>query len=202
MTNERPPLRPPPAILVLAAGASTRMRGADKLLEEIDGTPLILRAVRAATGAASEVLVALPPASERRAWLGDTGARLLEVAERAMSASIRAGVEVCRADALLIHLADMPEIDCHMIGRLCDAWMQCTAPILRATAVDGTPGHPVIFDRAHFPTLMALRGDGGARDVMAGAEVETCALPGRAAIVDLDTPEAWAAWRTANEAVS
>lgn len=192
-------MRPAPAILILAAGASTRMRGTDKLLEEVEGTPLILRAVRAAQGVAAEVIVALPPGSSRRAWLGDTGARLIEVPARAMSASIRAGVAACASDAVLIHLADMPDIDTVALARLSRAWQEGSAPILRATDADGTPGQPVVFDRSLFPELSGLEGDRGARDVIAQHEIETCALWGNAATTDLDTPEAWAAWRARRE---
>ena len=68
-----------PSIVILAAGRSSRMRGGDKLLEEIEGTPLILRAVRAALRVAPEVVVTLPPASPRRAWLADAPVRGVEV---------------------------------------------------------------------------------------------------------------------------
>lgn len=188
-------MRAPPAILILAAGASTRMRGADKLLQNVDGTPLILRAVRAALGVTGDVLVTLPPRSDRRAWLGDTGVRIVEVAERSMSASLHAGVAACTADALMIHLADMPEVDARALATLSAAWADGHDPILRATDADGTPGHPVVFHRDLFPDLLALSGDTGARDVIARHPAGTCALQGKAATTDLDTPEAWADWR-------
>ncbi|WGH78544.1 nucleotidyltransferase family protein [Jannaschia ovalis] len=189
-------MRPAPAILILAAGAATRMRGADKLLEEVDGTPLILRAARAACAVSPEVLIALPAEDRsRRAWLGDSPARLIDVDDRAMSASIRAGVAACRSDALLIHLADMPEIGAAELQAVSDAWRAGTAPILRATAADGTPGQPVVFDRALYPELRALEGDAGAKPLLPRHPVERVALPGRAALTDLDTPEDWAAWR-------
>lgn len=188
-------MRPPPAIIVLAAGDSSRMRGSDKLLEQIDGTPLVLRAVRAACAVSSRVIVTLPPGSIRRVWLGDTPARLIEVENRAMSASLRAGIAACDGDAALIHLADMPEIAAPEMQALVDAWRAGTADILRATAADGTPGQPVVFARAHFAALMALTGDRGARDLIARHAVRHLALPGRRALVDLDTPEDWVAWR-------
>ncbi|MFO6463274.1 NTP transferase domain-containing protein [Jannaschia sp. KMU-145] len=189
-------MRPIPAILVLAAGASSRMRGADKLLEEVDGTPLVLRAVRAACAVSPEVIVALPAGdTQRRAWLGDTPARLVDVVDRAMSASIRAGVAEVTAGALLIHLADMPEIDPVALQAVVDAWRGCDASILRATAADGTPGQPVVFGRDHFAALARLTGDRGARALLTEAGIATVALPGRAALTDLDTPEDWADWR-------
>ena len=188
--------RDAPAILVLAAGASRRMRGADKLLEEIDGTPLVLRAARAACAASDEVLVALPAADRaRRSWLADMPVRIVDVATRAMADSIRAGVGACRADAVTIHLADMPEIDAAAFAVIATAWRAGGAPILRATDADGRPGQPVTFARDLFPALLALRGDAGARPLLDRHPAETVALPGRAATTDLDTPEAWAAWR-------
>ena len=164
-------------------------------MEEIDGTPLILRAVRAALGVTGQVIVALPPASPRRAWLGDSAARIVEVPDRAMSASIRAGVGLCTAEALLIHLADMPDIDAAALATMSRAWTHGTAPILRATDADGTPGQPVVFARELFTELATLSGDTGARDLLTRHPVETCALTGKAATTDLDTPEDWMVWR-------
>jgi CTP:molybdopterin cytidylyltransferase MocA len=188
-------MRPVPAIVILAAGAATRMRGEDKLLQEVDGTPLILRAVRAACAVSPEVIVALPPASPRRAWLGDTPARVVEVADRAMSASIRAGVGSVTREAAMIHLADMPEITVREMEALSDAWAASEATILRGASADGRPGQPVIFARRHFPALMGLDGDSGAKALIAAHGTDVLRLPGEAALTDLDTPEAWEAWR-------
>jgi molybdenum cofactor cytidylyltransferase len=43
---------------------------------------------------------------------------------------------------------------------------------------------------------LSLHGDQGARAVLAQEDVGLIALPGQNAITDLDTPEAWAAWRS------
>ncbi|MBM2576540.1 nucleotidyltransferase family protein [Jannaschia sp. Os4] len=192
-------MRPVPSILVLAAGRATRMRGADKLLEEIDGTPLILRAVRAALRAAPEVVVTLPPASPRRAWLADAPVRIVEV-DGPMSASLAAGIAAVTRDAATVHLADMPGIGAPELSAMAAAWTRADAPILRATAADGTPGQPVTFARSLFPELAALIGDVGARAVIARHGAHPVALPARAALTDLDTPEDWAAWRAMRRA--
>ena len=189
-------LRPPPAILVLAAGASSRMRGPDKLLETVDGTPLILRAVRAACAAAAEVVVVVPAGDrDRRAWLSDLPARVVEVGCRAMSASIRAGLPACRADAATIHLADMPDVTADDLAALGTAWRGLSAPILQAVDADGAPGHPVTFAASLFGELAAIEGDRGAKALLSRHPVARHALPARHATTDLDTPEAWAAWR-------
>jgi hypothetical protein len=85
----------PPAILLLAAGSSSRMRGADKLLERVDGVPLLLRQARVALAAGVPVIVTLPgdrPA--RTAALAGLDLVTVPVPDAALglSASIRAGV--------------------------------------------------------------------------------------------------------------
>ena len=76
------------------------------------------------------------------------------------------------------------------------------ATLQRGTAEDGTPGHPVLFPRDCFPALLALSGDMGAKAVLAAniPRVRDVPLPGRRALTDLDTPEAWQAWESAQAA--
>jgi molybdenum cofactor cytidylyltransferase len=199
------PGRPRVAALVLAAGAARRMRGRDKLLEPVDGRP-VLRAVAEAAAAsrADEVVVVLPPGAEaRRAALAGLAVRTVEAADWAegMAASIRAGMaEVApRSDAVVLLLADMPEVGAAEIDKLIAAFDPEEArEICRAVSADGTPGHPVLFGQRFFEALGGLRGDVGAREVLRDAAefVTEVATAGRAALVDLDTPEDWAAWRS------
>ena len=53
--------------------------------------------------------------------------------------------------------------------------------ILRATAQDGTPGHPVLFPAWAVPELASLTGDSGARDLLKreAGRTENIALPAR-----------------------
>jgi molybdenum cofactor cytidylyltransferase len=194
------------AALVLAAGAARRMRGRDKLLEDVGGRP-VLRAVAEAAKAsrADEVVVVLPPgATARRSALDGLAVGVVEAPDWAegMAASLRAGLaEVAgRADAVVVLLADMPETGAREIDRLIAAFdPEEGREIARAVSADGTPGHPVLFGRRFFETLAGLRGDRGAREVLSEAAefVTEVPTPGRAALVDLDTPEDWAAWRAA-----
>jgi molybdenum cofactor cytidylyltransferase len=92
----------------------------------------------------------------------------------------------------------MPEVGAGDIDRLIAGFdPEEGREIVRAVAADGTPGHPVLFGRRFFESLAALRGDRGARDVLAEAGEFAVEVPtgGRRALTDLDTPEAWAAWR-------
>ena len=191
-----------PAILVLAAGRSTRMRGRDKLMEEVAGRPLLVERVATAHTTGAPVLVTLPPRAEAPArWqaLEGAGARLVEVADAAsgMAASLSAGLAALPADCpgLLVLLADMPEITSADIADVLAGFDG--AAILRGTSAEGVPGHPVLFPAGDFPALARLTGDAGARDLLRreGARVRLVPLPARHALTDLDTPEDWAAWR-------
>jgi CTP:molybdopterin cytidylyltransferase MocA len=191
-----------PAILLLAAGASSRMRGADKLMEPVDGVPLLLRQARVAQATGMPVIVTLPvdrPA--REAALAGLDLMTVPVPDAALglSASIRAGVRAAGARPVLVLLADLPEITTADLSLLLARHAAAPDLILRATAADGTPGHPVLFPEWALGGLAALRGDSGARDLLRqySGRTELIALPGRHAVTDLDTPEDWAAWRAA-----
>jgi molybdenum cofactor cytidylyltransferase len=201
------PSRPRIAAILLAAGASRRMRGADKLLEPLpDGRPVLRAAAEAALASRADIALAvLPPnATARRDALSGLGMEIVEAPDCAegMAASLRAGLRAAadRADAVVVLLADMPEVGADDIDRLIAAFDPAEGrEIVRAVAADGAPGHPVLFGRRFFETLAALTGDRGAREVLRDAADFVVEVPtsGRSALIDLDTPEAWAAWRAA-----
>lgn len=185
------------ALILLAAGTGSRMRGADKLLQEVDGQPLLRVMAKRGLAAGLDVRVPLPaldhPRAAALAGLGVTMLSVPEAAELGMSASLRAALLGLDAPAALVLPADMPEITAE------DLRAVATAPgdIVRASAADGRPGHPVRFPARLYPALQRITGDQGARQILAGHRdaITHIALPGQHALTDLDTPEAWAAWR-------
>ena len=189
-----------PVILILAAGAAARMRGADKLLEPVDGLPLLERIARAALATGWPVTVALPPdRSARAAALRGLAVTSVTVPNPAlgMAASLVAGLRAMPPGPVMLLLADLPEITAEDLLRMAAAHRAAPEMIHRGTAQDGTPGHPVIFPAWARDELLALTGDQGARDLLRrhAAEVQPTTLPGAHATTDLDTPEAWADWR-------
>ena len=190
-------------ILLLAAGSSSRMRGGDKLLEPVDGRPLLRRIVAAALATGLPVHVALPPdRPDRRAALQGLAIGVVTVPDPAagMAESLKAGLATLPRDAgVMLLLADLPEITQTDLIALRDAWRAEPEAILRGAAEDGTPGHPVCFPPDLRDDLMTLQGDEGARSVLVRhrARLRLIPLPGRHATTDLDTPEDWAAWRVA-----
>ena len=104
----------------------------------------------------------LPPDARGAARRRSTGWRvgIVEAPDWAegMAASLRAGLAAvaARADAVVILLADMPEVGAAEIDRLIAAFDPGEGrEIVRAVSADGTPGHPVLFGRRFFETAGA-----------------------------------------------
>ncbi len=191
-------------IIVLAAGQSSRMRGRDKLMEEVDARPLLRRQAEMARAITSgPVIVALPPRPHPRyAALAGLDVTLCEVADAAegMNASLRTafGALPAGARAAMMLLADLPELtedDLSIVAQSIDTNSETL--VWRGATSDGKPGHPIVFAAALFPAFATLRGDGGGREVVAQAagRVELIPLPDQRARRDLDTPEDWDRWR-------
>nr|WP_276616189.1 nucleotidyltransferase family protein [Rhodobacter sp. SGA-6-6] len=188
--------------MILAAGASARMGGRDKLLEPVAGRPLLRLMAERALATGAPVLVVLPPdRPARAAALAGLALRsiIAEDAAEGMAASLRAGIAALPPDApgAMILPADMPGITAEDMARMLDRWAGAPDTILRGADEQGREGHPVLFPADLFPALMALTGDRGARSVLAAnrARLRTIALPGDHALLDIDTPEDWAAFR-------
>ena len=198
------------AIILLAAGQSHRMRGRDKLLEPVgQGTMLEHAANAALASQADAVLVALPPqADARRARLAGLAVRPIDASDFAegMGGSLRnamahIGPEV---EAVIVALADMPEVTPAHYNALIKAYNPAqNHEICRAQTADGTQGHPVLFGRRFFEALGDSAGDSGGKAVVRSSADYVVNVPtkGQGAALDLDTPEAWAAWRAGHEPV-
>lgn len=186
------------AILLLAAGRSSRMGGRDKLMELVDGQPLVQLLCRRAALTALPSFVTLPSESHPRVDATGTATVIpVPAADEGMGASIRSGIAALPPliEGVMLLPADMPEVETQDMMFLACHFKGPDGPILRACASDGTPGHPVLFPRRCFADLLRLQGDQGARSLLKGEQVQLVPLPGNRALTDLDTPEAWAAWR-------
>jgi len=190
------------AILVPAAGASSRMKGADKLLEDVDGQPCLRHMVRRALQASDTVLIMVPSLDHPRvAALEGLKATIVVVENWAdgMSASLKAGISALHASvsAAMILPADMPEITGQDMATLAAVFHASGVKILQAAAADGTAGHPVIFHRSLFAEFATLEGDRGAAPLLKThrKSYAAFALEGTRAVLDLDTPADWAHWR-------
>lgn len=188
----------PPHILILAAGASARMAPRDKLLELIDGAPLLARSLRIALATGLPVTLALPPDRPAR-WQAVEGMGSARVtvtrAQDGMAESLKAGLAALPRDApVLLMLADLPDLETADLLAVAGA---DPAFIQRGATARGQPGHPVLLPVWLRPELDQLTGDAGARDLFHrhADRLRLIPLPGNRALTDLDTPEDWARWR-------
>ena len=195
-----PPTPSKPEILILAAGASSRMRGTDKLLEPVQGHPLIAHAARIALASGCPVSVTLDAAQPgRAAALAGLPVRQIPVPNPAagMTASLQAGLAALPPTAaVMVLLADMPDVTLQDLTRMLSLHASDPGLILRGADARGAPGHPVLFPAWLRPEVMALQGDPGPREVIRLHKDRLQLVPlGSGATTDLDTPEDWAAWR-------
>jgi len=169
----------------------------DKLLELIDGIPLLaLIAERALKS--GPTYVTLPSATHSRRAVLPNGATVVPVSGE-MSDSIKTGIAALPAEAegVLLLPADMPDITADDIRKVIAAVQETDALIVRACTANGTAGHPVYFDNSLFPKLAKLEGDRGAFHIITALKDKThlVRLDGDRARLDLDTPEDWDRYR-------
>lgn len=188
----------PVALLLLAAGASTRM-GQPKQLLPYHGRTLLRHAaeIAVASGCAPIVLVT---GSVHEALIEEVSDLSIQAVrnenwESGMASSIQTGllaVAPSQFRAVLIMLTDQPLVTPELLRQLAVRQHQTQAPIV-ATAYGDILGVPAVFDRAMLPALLKLQGAQGAARLIAslGPAVGQVAFP--AGLLDVDTPEQYAA---------
>jgi molybdenum cofactor cytidylyltransferase len=211
VTRPQPRTEPAPeagrkvAGIVLAAGRSTRMGGPNKLLEEINGRPLVrIAAEQLIASQARPVIVVTGHQRERveRALAG-LPVKLVHNGDFAegLSTSLKAAINMvpAEADGAVVTLGDMPQVSARLIDRLIAAFDPAHGAFVVVPTLDGKRGNPVLWSRRFFPDLMALDGDIGARHLIATYAEAVTEVPvaDAAALTDVDTPEALIAVRAA-----
>lgn len=205
--EEGPQQAPKVAIVLLAAGRSTRMGGPNKMLADADGQPLVVHAVKAALASqAVEIVVVLGNmADEVKAAI--TAAvptvRLRFTVNpdftQGISTSVRTGIAALGKDidAAIVQLGDMPGVTSNMLDRLMAAFSPVEGRSICVPTVAGKRGNPVLWARRFFTEMIKVEGDTGAKHLIGEHADQVCEveMSGEAAITDIDTPEALAAWR-------
>ena len=179
--------------VLLAAGESTRFGASNKLLEPVDGIPIVRRAAETLVAAdVSPVVVVLgADARDVRAAIAALPVHVVENPDydHGQATSVATGVTAVadRADAFVIALGDMPWVSPQSVNALVAAYRAGEGEAL-AASYQGTRGNPVLFDRQYTDALLAIDGDVGGRDIIReeGRLIET-GDPG--VRQDVDTPE-------------
>ena len=185
------------AAIVLAAGKSTRM-GANKLIAEIGGKPLVRIAAEQALASQAGPVIVVTGHQREAVEQAVAGLKVTLVHnpdyEDGLGTSLRAGIGAVPASAAgaIVCLGDMPQVDAPLINKLIAAFDPERGALVAVPTIDGKRGNPVLWARRFFPDLMKVSGDVGARHLIgenASAVVEV-AMSGAAALTDVDTPDA------------
>lgn len=191
--------------VVLAAGRSTRMGKENKLLELLDGKPIVRLAVDAALASQAAPVVVVTGHDSQAVEQALAGCRITLVHnaayEEGLSGSLRRGLAALpeQVEGAVICLGDMPRVTPRVIDRLIGAFAPKAGRSICVPTVNGRRGNPVLLDRSLFAEVSTLTGDTGAKPLVtrhAEATVEV-AIAEEGVLLDVDTPESLAAIKAA-----
>lgn len=194
-------MKAPVAAIVLAAGASRRL-GQPKQLLMHGGETLLLRAIRLATEAGATPVIAVLGANSRlirgTVDLANSIPVINHSWEEGISTSIHAGLHALDEVALdearplsegaLILACDQLRLTANHLRALMETFDAPAEPSIIASAYAGVLGIPAVFPRTVFQQLRALRGDKGARTLLAQPPCPLIAVPFEGGEVDIDEP--------------
>lgn len=187
-------MTPATGLILLAAGGSSRL-GRPKQLLLYQGRTLLRHAAETAfaSGCRPVVVVLGAQADRLRAEIAGLEVVIADNPDwaRGMGSSVRAGLRALEASApdaagVVLMLCDQPLITAASLDALVQSHIDTSAPLV-ASEYGGTRGVPAFFGRSLFPDLLALKGEQGAKAVLAAHASEVVALPLPAGVWDVDT---------------
>ena len=180
-----------PAVVVLAAGAGSRYRGTrHKLSEQLGGDSVLVRTLRNAIASEMSVVLVISEAliDEAQGLIAPEDMVVVDLRSQTgwgMGDSIAAGVSIhASATGWLVLPADMPLVRPSSLRAVADALDQ--QPIAFAQH-RGRRGHPVGFGAELFSELVMLKGDEGARRLLARYPTAAVELDDPGVLFDIDT---------------
>jgi molybdenum cofactor cytidylyltransferase len=183
-------------IIILAAGASTRL-GRPKQLLQYQAQSLLhhTSTVAIASGCQPIIVVLGAYASRIEPEVVSLPVHIIENEHWAtgMSSSIRMGLSTLKSiqptlEAAVMLLCDQPLISASLIQELIDTYHRTGKPIV-ASDYAGIMGVPALFSQAFFSELMTLEADKGARQIIQRYGNEVACVPFPQGAIDIDTPE-------------
>lgn len=165
----------------LAAGRSSRYGSANKLVQPLDGKPVVTHAVSTLVESLldSVTVVVGHEADRVRSDLPDVDVWMNESFAAGQGTSVREGTISAReanADAVVFALGDMSAVKPETVGKLLAAYERGDGSVL-AAGYNGQRDNPVLFARSHSAALASCSGDVGGRPILqnaaAAAIVET-----------------------------
>ena len=192
------------AIIILAAGSSSRL-GSPKQLLHFNGKSLLQHAIEQAKGSGcGDVVVILGAgAIEINSDIDDPDLIVLENSqwEEGMASSIRSGIYHLMdtgVEAAIIMVCDQPYSNSALLKRMVDIYKE-TGKAIVASEYDGKPGTPALFSRSVFASLLLLKGDKGAKQMIMEHKEMAAFVEFPEGIIDIDTAEDYEILRQTNK---
>jgi molybdenum cofactor cytidylyltransferase len=189
-------------IVILAAGASTRM-GRPKQLLPLNGQPLLLHTIdEALSTSVSDVVVVLGSDPDTYKDLLETYPVDLIVNDtwrNGIGSSIKTGLISIKEkakglDAILILVGDQPAISFEYLCRMINTFQNSSTNLI-ASGYSDTYGVPALFGREFFQEIMNIEDGEGAKAILRKHEHQLTVLECPEGAVDIDTPQDYAAFR-------
>ncbi len=184
------------AIIILAAGASTRM-GTSKQLLPYQGGSLLRHTLESAIASVCKPVVVVLGANAEQIR-SEVSLPSVQVVENlqwnlGMSSSIRCGISSLSncyesIDAAVITVCDQPFISAEIINQLVAAYHSTGKPII-ASQYAQTFGVPALFSYQFFSELAALKETVGAKHLIKQHFNEVFCVPFPLGAIDIDTPK-------------
>lgn len=184
------------AIIILAAGASTRMKQPKQLLHFKEKS-LIQQAIDTALATDTEQVI-LVLGANAETILAETNTAGVEVIvngkwKEGMASSVRLGISTLQQnfpniDSATIMLCDQPFVTSDLLNQLANTQEQSDKKIA-ASHYKNTAGVPVVFDKSLFPELLKLEGQEGAKKLLSVFSDEVVTVPFAEGEIDIDTEE-------------
>jgi molybdenum cofactor cytidylyltransferase len=191
----------PTAVILLAAGSSSRL-GQPKQLLQYEGKTLLRRAAETAVAAAAGAPVVVVTGALHEELLPEfTGLPVLAVRcsswAQGMGASLKTGLAALESlcnnwDAVVVMLCDQPHVTTTVIEQLVAAYLHTSQPIV-AAEYGAVRGVPVLFGAEVVPLLRLIPDAAGAAQLLKQHPQLVATVPFAAGAVDVDTPEQYAA---------
>ena len=160
------------AIVILAAGKSSRFGEENKLLAEVDGKKLYTYTLdrMEAFGSFPKVVVTGYDEIADDAALRGMDVVINDKPEEGISRSIKMGIEEVMSnypevDGILFSVCDQPELDTATVQRIFNEAAKHPGRIIRTVSGD-IKGNPVLWDKRFFNELLEIEGDNGGKQIM------------------------------------
>ncbi len=187
--------------LLLAAGSSRRMGEENKLLTDVDGTPMVTRVAKQVTASKAEGLLVV---TGHQNDLVEQELKAYANAfvynpdyEKGLSTSLKTGLKTLSDakednwDGVIVCLGDMPLVTAEDINQLIRAFDPVEGRSICVPVHGRKRGNPVIWGKQFIAEILAVTGDIGARHLLEEHADQVIEVPIEqdGVLFDVDTPD-------------